>query len=34
MDDPAPLQGPGHRYFGFNNWQTPVRFDNLRIRAL
>lgn len=34
LDDPAPLQGPGHRFFGFNNWQAPVHFDNLRIRAL
>ena len=21
-EDPAPLTGPSHRYFGFNNWQT------------
>ena len=34
LDDPAPLQGPGHRFFGFNNWQTPVHFDNLRVKAL
>ena len=34
FEDPAPLTGPGHRYFGFNNWQTPVHFDNLRVRAL
>lgn len=34
LEDPAPLRGPSHRHFGFNNWQTPVRFDNLRIRAL
>lgn len=33
LDDPAPLQGPGHRFFGFNNWQASVHFDNLRIRA-
>jgi hypothetical protein len=34
LDDPAPLLGPGHRFFGVNNWQTPVRFDNLRVKSL
>jgi hypothetical protein len=34
FDDPDPLLGPGHEYFGFNNWESPVSFDNLAIRAL
>lgn len=29
--DPAPLLGEGHRYFAFNDWETPVCFDNLDI---
>ena len=29
--DNAPIQG---RFFGFNNWQAPVTFDNLRIYDL
>lgn len=33
-DDPKPLTGGGHQYFGFNNWEAPVFFDNLVIRAL
>jgi hypothetical protein len=33
-DDPNPLTGRGHEYFGLNNWETPVSFDNLVIRAL
>ena len=33
-DDPRPLTGGGHQYFGFNNWEAPVSFDNLVIRAL
>ena len=32
MDDAAPLSGPGHQYFGFDNWETAVHFDNLVIR--
>jgi hypothetical protein len=32
LDDPAPLAGDGHEYFGFNDWQTDVWFDNLTIR--
>ncbi len=32
MDDPAPLTGPGHRYFAFDDWETEVHFDNLVIR--
>jgi hypothetical protein len=34
FDDPDPLTGRGHEYFGFNNWETPVSFDNLVIKAL
>ncbi|MCG5053172.1 MAG: hypothetical protein KA712_09460 [Myxococcales bacterium] len=32
--DPQPLEGSGNEYFGFNNWETEVRFDNLSIRPL
>ncbi len=31
LDDPQPIQG---RYFGFNNWQTDVEFDGLKVFAL
>jgi hypothetical protein len=34
MDDPTPLQGEGHDRFGFTGWETPARFDNLRIAPL
>jgi hypothetical protein len=34
MDDPAPLEGDKHAYFGFNNWETDLFFDNLRIAPL
>jgi hypothetical protein len=34
MDDPHPLEGPGHEYFGFNNWETDTWFDNLVITPL
>ncbi len=30
--DPEPLQGSGHEFFGFNNWEVDVQFDNLSIR--
>ncbi|MEM9489204.1 MAG: hypothetical protein AAGC55_08665 [Myxococcota bacterium] len=33
-EDPRPLAGAGHRYFGFNNWQSDARFDNLVITPL
>lgn len=33
-DDPQPLEGKGHEYFGFNNWESDVRFDNLVIEPL
>jgi hypothetical protein len=34
MDDREPLAGPGHEYFGFNNWESEVLFDDLAIYAL
>lgn len=33
-DDPQPLEGPGHQYFGFNNWESDSWFDNLTITPL
>jgi hypothetical protein len=32
--DPQPLYGRGHEYFAFNNWQSELWFDNLRITPL
>jgi len=32
--DPAPLEGDGHEYFAFNNWETDTWFDNLVITPL
>jgi hypothetical protein len=32
--DSAPLVGPGHEYFGFNDWAARVCFDNLSIKPL
>ena len=34
FDDPEPLSGRGHEFFGFNNWESDVRYDNLSIRPL
>jgi hypothetical protein len=34
LDDKDPLEGPGHEYLGFNNWETDTWFDNLVITAL
>ena len=34
FSDPHPLKGEGHDHFGFNDWSTPVCFDNLRITPL
>jgi hypothetical protein len=34
MVDPNPLRGQGHDYFAFNNWQSDLWFDNLRITRL
>lgn len=32
LEDGAPLDGPQHQYLGFDDWETAVHFDNLRIR--
>ncbi len=32
--DAAPLVGPGHDHFAFNDWTTPVCFDDLKITPL
>jgi hypothetical protein len=32
LNDAAPLRGPSHAYFAFSGWESPVHFDNLRIR--
>lgn len=34
LEDAEPLQGEGHDHFGFNDWEVPVCFDNLRITPL
>ncbi len=34
MVDPNPLYGPGHDHFAFNNWQSELWFDNLKITPL
>jgi len=34
FDDPKPLRDRGHEYFGFNNWESPVYFDDLVIKPL
>ena len=34
MEDPEPLYGRGHDHFGFNNWQSDVWFDNLKVTPL
>jgi hypothetical protein len=31
--DSDPLRGPGNDRFAFNDWQSPLYFDNLKIRA-
>jgi hypothetical protein len=33
-EDPRPLDGAGHEYFGFNNWETDTWFDHLVITPL
>jgi len=30
-DDPNPLDGPGHSFFGINDWEAELHFDNLKI---
>ncbi|WP_394825308.1 hypothetical protein [Pendulispora albinea] len=32
--DDAPLAGPGHEYFGFNDWEVKVCFDNVKVTPL
>jgi hypothetical protein len=32
--DPEPLTGTGHDHFGFNDWEVPVCFDNVKVTAL
>jgi len=32
--DPRPMEGPGHQYFGFDNWRSDCSFDNLKITPL
>ncbi len=32
--DASPLTGPGHDHFAFNDWTTPVCFDDLKITPL
>ncbi|MGE0869131.1 MAG: hypothetical protein AB7P03_11220 [Kofleriaceae bacterium] len=34
LDDPQPLEGKGHEYFAFNNWETDTWFDNVVISPL
>lgn len=34
MTDAMPLGGRGHDHFGFNNWQSDVWFDNLKVTPL
>jgi len=34
MEDPEPLAGRGHDHFGFNNWQSDLWFDNLKVTPL
>jgi hypothetical protein len=34
FQDTAPLVGPGHDHFGFNDWEVKVCFDNVRIAPL
>jgi len=34
FEDPKPLEGSGHDYFAFNNWETDTWFDNLSITPL
>ena len=34
FSDTKPLKGEGHENLGFNDWEVPVCFDNLKITAL
>lgn len=33
-EDKSPLRGPKHMHFAFNDWEAPVRFDNLKVFEL
>ncbi|WP_394835306.1 hypothetical protein LVJ94_00075 [Pendulispora rubella] len=32
--DESPLAGPGHEFFGFNDWEAKVCFDNVKVTPL
>ena len=34
FEDKTPLEGVGHEYFGFNNWESDSHFDNLVVTPL
>ena len=34
LQDPQPLSGAGHDHFGFNDWEVPVCFDNVKVTPL
>jgi hypothetical protein len=34
LADTEPLAGPGHEHLGFNDWDAPVCFDNVRVTPL
>jgi hypothetical protein len=34
LPDAEPLAGPGHDHFGFNEWDAPVCFDNVKVTPL
>lgn len=34
LNDAEPLAGAGHEHVGFNDWEAPVCFDNLKITPL
>jgi hypothetical protein len=34
LTDPRPLAGIGHDHFAFNDWQSALTFDNLRMKPL
>lgn len=34
LPDDDPLVGPGHEHLGFNDWDSPVCFDNVRVTPL
>jgi hypothetical protein len=34
LEDKQPLTGAGHDHVGFNDWEVPVCFDNLKITPL